>query len=219
MTIRKYLHSCICIEENGKRLLIDPGNFSFAEGFLKPEDIGPVDVIVYTHSHPDHYYPEALKVLLALNGATIIIANHEIGALLKHEGTQSHLMSAGERCEVAGFTIEAFAAPHGPVPVEPPLNLAYRINNTVLHPGDSFAVSGVSDCPVLALPMMSPWGRLVDALAFVDRLKPNSIVPIHDAFVKDFMLRPMYERNALRFKNLGIDFHPLGLTDALSLDQ
>jgi L-ascorbate metabolism protein UlaG (beta-lactamase superfamily) len=61
MQIKKYLHSCILIEESGKKLLFDPGAFVFIEGKFKPEEIVPVDVVVVTHSHPDHFFPEALK--------------------------------------------------------------------------------------------------------------------------------------------------------------
>ena len=75
MKIYKYLHSCLVLEENGKRLLIDPGAFSFLEGLLKPEDIGPVDAILLTHQHLDHYYPDALKIILGLRAARLFRGN------------------------------------------------------------------------------------------------------------------------------------------------
>lgn len=54
MTITKYLHSCLYLEKSGKRLLFDPGLFSFIEGRLTPQDIGPVDVIVFAKKIKPH---------------------------------------------------------------------------------------------------------------------------------------------------------------------
>ncbi|MDQ6892288.1 MAG: hypothetical protein M3167_06365 [Acidobacteriota bacterium] len=32
MRVSKYIHSCLLIESDGDRLLIDPGKFSFSDG-------------------------------------------------------------------------------------------------------------------------------------------------------------------------------------------
>jgi L-ascorbate metabolism protein UlaG (beta-lactamase superfamily) len=70
MIVQKFYHSCILLEENGRRLLFDPGTFSFMDT-LRPEDIGVVDVIILTHQHQDHYFPEALKKIISLGKTTI----------------------------------------------------------------------------------------------------------------------------------------------------
>ena len=222
MTIKKYLHSCILIEENGKRLLIDPGLFSFIEGKLKPEDIGGVDVILITHKHADHYYPEAMKKILAQKVA-LILANEEVGALLAKESSPHgeilpyEEIKAGDTKNIAGFTIEALAAPHGQIPGETPQNLAFLINRRILHPGDSLDVKRASPGDVLFLPVVAPWLRLVDALGFADTLKPKKVIPIHDAIMKDFMLERIYAMCANHFTKQGIDFHSLQLEEKLEV--
>ncbi|MBI3115325.1 MAG: MBL fold metallo-hydrolase, partial [Candidatus Kerfeldbacteria bacterium] len=55
MTITKYLHSCVLLEEDGFKLLFDPGTFVFVEGLFKPADLPKPDVVLITHGHPDHY--------------------------------------------------------------------------------------------------------------------------------------------------------------------
>jgi len=35
MRVSKYLHSCLLIENDGGKILFDPGKFSFAEGLVK----------------------------------------------------------------------------------------------------------------------------------------------------------------------------------------
>ena len=185
MIIRKFLHSCILVEENGKKLLFDPGTFSFLEKKLKPEDLGLVDVIVLTHLHPDHYFPEALKTIISLKPATIV-THEEIGKLLKEEGLSCETIKAGETKQVAGFTIEAFEAPHGCLPMPIPHNLAYLINGKILHPGDSFEIKDLKPCEVICLPLAGPWATLTEAVNFAKKMKPKTVIPIHDGIIKDF---------------------------------
>ncbi len=209
MIIKKFLHSCLLLEENGKRLLIDPGLFCFVENKIKPEDIGPVDIILLTHRHPDHYYPDALKYFVSKNNVKII-CNEEISDLLKKENIESEIVNPCEAKAAEGFTIQSFEAPHGCLPVEVPHNLAFLINNKFLHPGDSFEVKEVDGLEVLALPMSGPWATLTEGLEFAKRLKPKIVVPIHDAIIKDFMLERMYNNMCKPFleKN-NIQFRPL----------
>lgn len=216
MSIKKYLHSCLLLEESGRRLLIDPGSFSFIEKRIAPEDIGGVDVILITHKHPDHYWPEALKIITGLKPAPIL-AHKEICTLLKEEGLACKPIAAGDVKEVAGFTIEAFEAPHGPIAAELPQNLAFLINKTLLHPGDSLDIEGITSCKVLALPITAPWLRLVDALDFAQKLKPEVVTPIHDAIMKDFMLERVYQMCDAKLSEWGITFKPIGLAEKLAL--
>lgn len=211
MVIKKFLHSCLLIEEKGKRLLIDPGAFSFIEGIVKPQDIGPVDVIIYTHKHQDHLDFSALKTFQEMKKTTVV-AHEEIGALLLAEGVAYERMEAGQTLEVEGFFLSAFNAPHEPIPAELPHNLAYLINNTLLHPGDSLRVEGVDHVEVVALPVAAPWLRIVDAIAWVQKIAPKSAIPIHDGFVKDFMRQRMYTGMlSPKLSESGIAFNALEL--------
>lgn len=216
MIIKKFLHSCILIEEGEKRLLMDPGTFSFVEGKIKPEDIGPVDVILITHKHPDHYFPQALKTILSLKPAKVL-ANHEIGALMEQDGIKHEKISPNETKTVEGFKIAAYEAPHGPIPAELPHNLAFAINDRLLQPGDSFDVHGLKEIEIVALPIAGPWARVVDALHFAKSLKPSHVIPIHDAIIKDFMLERMYAMCDGKLKADGISFHPIKIGEYLEL--
>lgn len=214
MTIKKYLHSCLLIEENGKKLLIDPGAFSFIEKKVRPEDIGRPDAVLITHKHLDHYFPDALR---ALGRGVPIVASKEIVEPLRADGFAAETIADGKVRAEAGFTIKALKAPHEEIPAELPHNQAFLINGTLLHPGDSLSVSGIKTCGVLALPVAGPWMRLVDALAFAKKLKPKHVIPIHDAIIKDFMLERIYAMCRTALEKDGITFHPLALGETLSL--
>jgi len=217
MTIRKYLHSCLGIEQNWKRLLVDPGQFCFIENKITPEDIGPVDALLLTHKHGDHYYPEALKKILAQKQAPII-AHPEIGELIAEEGLEWQKIQPGETKEIAGFHVASFEAPHERLPVPCPHNSAYRINGSILLPGDSYGVIGVEHCDILALPVAGPWSQLAHGIDFAKLLKPRIVIPIHDAIIKDFMLERIYDMCRVALEGSGIDFQPLGLGDILEVE-
>lgn len=218
MIIKKFLHSCLLLEEKGKRLLIDPGDFSFTEGKLTPADIGPIDVLLITHKHQDHYDPAAVRLIAGLKSVPIV-THGEVGAMLTEDGLQFERVHAGDHVEIEGFSIRAFEAPHERIPTGEPHNLAYVVNDLLLHPGDSYSVEGGVQCRVLALPVTAPWGRTVDALAFAERFRPETVIPIHDAYIKDFMLKGLYGMYENELKKRRISFCPLPLGSVFTVQD
>ncbi|MFA7286647.1 MAG: MBL fold metallo-hydrolase [Patescibacteria group bacterium] len=216
MTIRKYLHSCLVVEEAGKRLLIDPGDFCFIEGLIKPEDIGPVDGILITHKHADHCDVDALRRILALRTAPIY-TNAEVAAVLAVEGLAATVVKEGTTFEVANFQVEAVHAPHGQIPAVAPDNTGYLINKKLFHPGDSLDFSIPEGIELLALPVAAPWLRIVDSLEKAKGVKPKAVLPIHDAFVKDFMRHKLPRLCQTILEPEGIAVHTLELGESLDI--
>ena len=213
MVIKKFLHSCIVIEDHGQRLGIDSGAFCFVEKHIKPIDLGPLDLIVLTHTHQDHYDPVVLKSLLRRKRATLL-ASQEILDMLKKDGVGREedyisALSGMTRGNVQGFSCTSYEMSHGALPVEVPHNMGFMINQTVLHPGDSVVFQGMPSCDVLCLPIAGPWISLTSALSAALAFHPRYVVPIHDVMIKDFALQRMYAlcKNALGKE--GIGFHPL----------
>jgi L-ascorbate metabolism protein UlaG (beta-lactamase superfamily) len=62
VTITKYEHACLVIEEQGKRLIIDPG--MYLKGFSDHEN---VCAVVVTHEHQDHLNPKVLDQIVKAN--------------------------------------------------------------------------------------------------------------------------------------------------------
>jgi len=181
VTITKLVHACLLIEAGGKRILVDPGGFSWSDERFDLSMVEGVDRILITHEHADHVSVDMVRgTLERSNDATVettaalqaILADHAIEATT--EGTPQ------------------FAAPHERIPIGPgPQNAGFHIEGAVSHPGDSH--SFVETMPILAMPFAAPWGSLV---AGVDRTRlvgPRYVVPIHDWFLsepgKAFMYR------------------------------
>jgi L-ascorbate metabolism protein UlaG (beta-lactamase superfamily) len=212
MTIKKYLHSCIALEEGGKRLVFDPGAFVFIEGKFKPEDIGSVDVVVITHSHPDHFFPSALKTLQALHPFTLL-ASADIIKAAQEAGLECAMEYAmpGEINNLEGFAIQAFDVPHERIPMECPHNMGYKVNDMVYHPGDSYLVSAsLGSVRVLLLPNGGPWATIRQTVEFAEKVKPAMVIPIHDAMHKDFWLERLHGSMDGWMRERGIEYKPLG---------
>ncbi|MBL8031336.1 MAG: MBL fold metallo-hydrolase [Candidatus Doudnabacteria bacterium] len=219
MTITKYLHSCVVLEEGGKRLVFDPGAFVFIEGKCKPEGIGPVDVVVVTHSHPDHFFPDALKTLQALHPFTLF-ASADIIKAAQEAGLECAMEYAmpGEVKNLEGFSVQAFDVPHERIPKECPHNMGYKINDTVYHPGDSYLVpSSLGSVRVLLLPNGGPWATTRQTVEFAEKIKPTTAVPIHDAMHKDFWLERLHASMAGWMQERGIEYKPLGPGESIEV--
>jgi len=104
------------------------------------------------------------------------------------------------------------AAAHEPVLGSPiPENTAYVVDDTLLHPGDSYAstLDAFAGIPVLALPVMAPWTNEIDTAAFAERVAPKLVVPIHDGYCKEFFLEMRYKNFEKYFATKGIEFRSL----------
>ncbi len=64
-----------------------------------------------------------------------------------------------------------------------PPNRAYTIEGVITHPGDSYQPT--TSAPLLALPLLAPWGSLTASVQFARRLAPRQVVPVHDFYLSE----------------------------------
>ncbi|MFD2827142.1 MBL fold metallo-hydrolase [Leeuwenhoekiella polynyae] len=207
MRIQKYVHSCILISEGDKKLLFDPGKFTFQDKLVAPETFKDVDFIILTHDHLDHIDIDALTLISKLSGADIY-GNSEVTEALSAQGLKVHLFEEGQKI-LGSFKVDALVTPHQEILSEKcPKNTAYLINDKILNPGDSFSnkLLRFKGIHCLILPVMAPFLTELDVYHFALKMKPEIIFPVHDGFAKPYFLKQRYNTYLPYFKDEGIQF-------------
>ncbi len=176
MKITKYGHCCLLIEEDGVRLLTDPGSFT-AETHAS---LTGIDSILYTHEHADHYHLDSLKQLLANNTGATVICNEGVSALLEKEGI-AHTTIVDGSLERNGISITGVSGMHAEIHSTIPRiqNTGFLIAKRLWYPGDAFIDPKVA-FDVLALPVAGPWMKISEAVDYAIMLKPKKAFPVHD---------------------------------------
>lgn len=179
MKITKYEHACFVVEQDGKKLVVDPGAYT-TDLFVPSDIVG----IVITHEHADHMDKSHLQAITASNPDAIIYAHQDIVAQLGEFKTQA--VVAGEGIKADNFELEFFGGKHATIYADIPViaNLGVMINGRIYYPGDSFTLPE-RDVEVLALPVSAPWMKLSEAIDFARAVKPGMIFPTHDAILSD----------------------------------
>lgn len=181
MQVTKYPQSCLVVDVEGRRLLIDPGIFVTAS--YVPDDLGEIDAVLYTHRHPDHVDTD-LAGTLRERGVELF-GNADVCELLGADRVTE--VADGQTFEAAGVEVAARDLPHVElVDGSPgPPNTGFLVAGTLFHPGDGTEITGVR-ARGLAAPIAGPSISFRDAYRLVEAVGAERVVPIHyDMFIAD----------------------------------
>lgn len=181
MKITKYGHCCLLVEENGVRLLTDPGAYTVAaHGALTG-----IDIILFTHEHADHYHLDSLKQLLVGNPDAVIVCNEGVSALLQSENILHTTIVNGSH-EHKGLTLTGISGLHEEVHASIPRiqNTGFMIGARLWYPGDSF-INPKCSVDILALSVAGPWMKLSEAINYAIALAPKKSICVHDWILSD----------------------------------
>ncbi len=181
MKITKFGHSCLLVEENGVRILVDPGVYSTAQNELKN-----IDAVLITHEHQDHVDIASLKTVLGNNAGARVITNGSVADIFVKEGIKVDLVEDGASTDVKGVTIEGVGKEHALIHSSVPRikNVGYFIAGRFFYPGDALTIPG-RPVEILAMPTAAPWGKVSEFLDYAIAVKPKVCFPVHDAILKD----------------------------------
>lgn len=174
MKLTKYTHACLVIEEQGQRLVIDPGEWS-----TDLTDLSSIAVVVITHSHFDHCNADIIKAIVSANPNAKIFGTAEVVT----QTPGATMVQAGSSATIGPFNLKFYGERHALVHANQPQcqNVGVLVNDTLYYPGDSFSVPGDgAPIKVLALPISGPWLKLGEAMDFAAAIKPQICLPTHD---------------------------------------
>ena len=194
-------HSCLLVDVDGARILIDPGGFSDVDG------VRDLSAILVTHTHPDHLDPSAIPPLLRDNPKAELWLESEAGDRLNSSepqlGKNIQRMQSGQTLTFGAVTVTPVGKKHALIHdyVPQPDNIGLIVtsggndaegNNaddtlTLFHPGDALDVEHdlLNNLDVLCVPINAPWASIAGTVEFVRRLAPKRVVPIHDGLLNE----------------------------------
>jgi len=179
-TLTRWGHSCVRLDRDGAVLVVDPGSFSDVGAAL-----AGVGTILVTHEHGDHV--DVPAVVAAIARGARVVAPTPVAAALVAAGAppdRVRVVVPGDRLVAEGFDVLVLGGEHAPIHADVPraVNVAYLVDEAVLHPGDSYTrpPAGVA-VEVLLAPLGGPWVLVADVVDYVRAVAPVRVVAIHDA--------------------------------------
>lgn len=174
-------HATVLIELDGIRILTDPvlrariGPLRRRGPAPSGEDLGPVDAVLISHAHPDHFDRASLR---KVQGDPIVVVPRGLAGAAVRRRNDVREMSVGDRTEIGGVVVSAIPARHSRWPLEPRTRpLGYLIEGTtrVYFAGDTAkfrAMTALAGRVDVALLPVGRWGPPRGP----DRLTPQTAV-------------------------------------------
>lgn len=212
MKLTKFVHSCVLVEDDGKTILVDPGQFSWQSGLFKIEALNNLDGVVITHEHFDHFNEEFVRAIISKFPDVLFVSTPAVVEKLPQLGAKQTTTESVDGIEIFSKAKHASLAPLG----EAPDNVAVHVNGKITFGGDRHDLEATKD--VLALTVTAPWGSMTDAVGMALNLKPKIILPIHDWHWNETARNEAYDRLEAFFGQYGIsvlkpvDGQPLDIT-------
>lgn len=174
MKLTKFVHSCLLVEAGGFRALIDPGRFTYESHLIDVNKLEPLDYIILTHEHSDHYHEDFLCKLSNRFKHAAIITNDDLAEKIGKLKLPNPIQTGSDD------NLVIFEAKHEPLPLDLPAvsNIGVHISDKLTHSGDSYDIKQSRE--LLALPITAPFASLREALETVAKLKPKAVLPMHD---------------------------------------
>ncbi len=177
MKLTKYGHACVIIEEQGSRLIIDPG------GYTKlPEDLSSVVAIVITHEHTDHFSKTQIGRIRQSSPEAALYSTRSV---VSEVDNAKHVKS-GEKVSAGAFELEFYGQLHEKSRDDIPQveNVGVVVNGKVAYSGDSYELPPTA-VEVLLAPTSAPWLHIQAACNFVQDTPAKLVIPTHDALLSD----------------------------------
>jgi L-ascorbate metabolism protein UlaG (beta-lactamase superfamily) len=176
-TIRRLADSCLLVTTDAGTTLFDPGFFSWESDEVDLDTVGDVQRVMITHAHADHVSPDFVRWLLDRGDDVVVHANQDVVDLLARHDV------AATRDVPGDATVED--VDHETLPNGATLpNRSWTLGEVFTHPGDSHQPTHTA--PVMALPLVAPWGSATAAVAFARRVGAQQVIPIHDFYMSAF---------------------------------
>lgn len=210
MKITKYPQSCLLVETNNKKILIDAGGLKYQEKFL--DNWKTVDLVLITHKHGDHIKIDVLKELNKPIYSTQEVQN-------TYPEIEFNIVKENDVLQFDNIKVEVVKAIHGYNPnlkdgKEVFENVGYIIDAgscRLYITSDTICFKNDYKADVVALPITAHGLTMssYEASLFANELGAKLVLPIHmdnDTYPTDIeYMKVNFERFKINYKVLEIE--------------
>lgn len=210
MKITKYPQSCMMIETNNKKILVDPGKLKYQDNFKKEWE--QVDIILVTHKHGDHIYGDIVKEI-----NKPVYSTREVQ--MAYPDININIVKEDDVLTFDNVKVEVVKAIHGYNPLlkgdkEVFENVGYIIDdgkNRLYITSDTICFNNNYKCDVVALPVTAHGLTMssYEAALFSKDLEAKLVLPVHmdnDFYPTDInFMKENFEKFDINYKVLEIE--------------
>lgn len=223
MKITKFNQSCLLVETNNKRFLIDPGNIGYDEYLLN--EWKDIDYILITHRHGDHCNVEAINTIAKRDNAKIyttkeVVDNTDLIAPI--------IIKQGDIIELGDVKIEVTKAIHGfftkmkKAGGEIFENVGYILDDgykRLYTTSDTINFNNDYKCDILCMPFNGNGLTLgiIDGVMFAQDISPELLLPIHMEHPLPFM-NPDIDKLKSEIEKAGINYKLLNVKETINIE-
>src|SRR3984885_11884218 len=178
MQLTKFGQSCVRLEKDGARLVIDPGVWS------GPDVLAGASAVLVTHEHVDHLDADEVRAAMTAAQGLELWTNKSVAGLFADFGGRVHAVDHGDTFTAAGFDVHVYGHDHAQIHRDIPIvvNTGFAVDGEVFHPGDSLTVPE-DRVPTLLLPLAAPWLKAGEMIDYAREVAPQRAYAIHDAIL------------------------------------
>jgi len=189
MKMTKYTHSCIRLENEGRTLVLDPGNFA-VEGEHATALEGADYLFVTPRPRALLAGPSVLPLIAQRAESQTplkIWAPEAVAQVIKEAvpAAEVTVVSSDSEFSIPGFEVKTYGGQHALIHplIQTIANVGYLINGAVYHPGDSLVVPHRVRANTVLVPIHAPWSKVQEVIDFVIATGAQRVVPIHNGMI------------------------------------
>ena len=184
MKIKKFAQSCLMIDYNNVRILVNPGNVNFFDGLL---DLWTgINIIFVTHKHADHCHAGVIKKIIERDNAVLYTTREVLNAYPDLKGIA---IKAGDKINFSNkFSVTITKAIHGYLPYmkdnEIKENIGFFIDDSttkVYITGDTISFNNNYKCDYIFISFSNHGVTtgIYDGLMFAKETDAKLIIPMN----------------------------------------
>lgn len=208
MKITKLVHSCFIAEKDGKKILVDPGAYSWKDDRVKATDFSAISAVVVTHNHSDHLSTDFADAVKQASPDAKWYGTQEIVDDLSKLGITGITTSTDSDIKF----IQSEHADLSPWFDAQPQHTSYLIFGEVLVSGDCQTLTSSHGARIIAAAVNGgPWGAVVGFAKMIESMseRPKVVIPLHDWHWNEEARKGIYARLPEVMSALNVEFIPI----------